>query len=359
MPAAAPRRVFDQGRYNALPLLDPACPLDLGASFGDCSFARRRPPLKLPLCRLLAREEPAPLLGAGAQTELLGLGAVFGEKLGSGLRRPLPREAAVMAYSQKVVEEDEEGADGAAPGTFTGPVGLVGSVFGPAIGGAEQEQEQGQEQEQEQEQGQGQEQEQEGGAEARKGDMPPLRFTAFLRPPPGILTGQYRAKVLAPQVALSMQLAGALTSQALQTERHALLRKEAVDDLRKDLLRKHKSLQNKLDKDRHRQLAEVQARALSAHNRAVDDLRRAHEAKQRQTQLERQQREAAAQGLVGAAAAATGGGMGMLAAAAGAVPVSTSVLPPNPGAGAGAGAVKRDAAAMGTCAGQPAKAMRQ
>ena len=55
----------------------------------------------------------------------------LGEKTASGLWLPYPREAAVMAYSQKIIEDDEENE---ILGAGNAPVGLIGSVFGHDIG---------------------------------------------------------------------------------------------------------------------------------------------------------------------------------------------------------------------------------
>ena len=122
--------------------------------------------------------------------------------------------------------------------------------------------------------------------------LPPLHFSAFLRPPENILSGKYRAKTLAPQVVQAMQMAQAFKSNELRAEKRALLAKEAVDDLRRDMIRRHKSLQSKLDRERLRQINDVRNRLTNNHYRDMEDTKRIHDVKMREREKQRAQASA-------------------------------------------------------------------
>jgi hypothetical protein len=197
-------------------------------------------------------------------------------------------------------------------------------------------------------------------------NVPKLRFEAYLRPPRSVATGEYRAKVLTAHVAVAMQLSQALNNPQLALERSSLLKKEATEELRRDLTRSHKSLQNRLDRDRMGQLNAQRDRMGIVHGRAITSIKSEHEQKLRRLEVirlealkkENLEQEAGAGASITTTTTATTTTTNNNNPSSTAVAAATDATPPPPpttttaaaAAAAAAATVTASASATATCA---------
>ncbi len=237
------------GTYNGISLMDPSVSLEVGSSFGtvgvgvtvDAGGIRGGRKTRLPMCTRqfdLNQEHDSHARSSGKQGKVRLL-----------LSRPCPKEAAVLAYSQKTAQggvyDENQSAIGASSSIS---VGLIGSAFDGSTLGSR-----------------------------AHGNAPPQPFTAFLRPPRKVATGELRTKVLGPASAGAIQMAKCHSDPTVAAERVAAMQKEAVDELRKDLVKRHRSLQVKLEKDRQRQLKLQEEQMKVQHTREMQKLRKEQE----------------------------------------------------------------------------------
>ena len=90
-------------------------------------------------------------------------------------------------------------------------------------------------------------------------------------------TGELRTKVLAPASAGAIQIAKCHSDPSVAAERVAAMQKEAVDELRKDLVKRHRSLQAKLQRERQKQFKQQEEHIIDQHTREMQRLRREYE----------------------------------------------------------------------------------